>query len=292
MASSDSPRTIWDHPKAVEVDYANRLKTRTETAAKLAKRAFGRIRSVYGPRINRNAERREDSIEQVIEAIRRAIRSAGRSFFRTHNRSIDRRTIRTAANRADNHNRRLMMQKVGRVSEVRAIPKSIPDRQIRKWADENVDEIRSLHEELFDDIAESLIAGIKAGEHVGSIGERINGITGRFKRRDELLARDQMGTLNAQINEHRQTRLGIEKYRWTDSGDDKVRDLHEVLHGQVFAWNDPPAEGHPGEPINCRCIPDPQIEAFLRNDAFFQHFDIVDETSRFHVPDADFETAS
>ena len=36
-----------------------------------------------------------------------------------------------------------------------------------------------------------------------------------------------------------------------------MRNSHAPNHGQVFAWDNPPPTGHPGEDYNCRCTPIP-----------------------------------
>ncbi|KFC69211.1 phage head morphogenesis protein, SPP1 gp7 family [Devosia sp. LC5] len=46
-------------------------------------------------------------------------------------------------------------------------------------------------------------------------------------------------------------------YVWRSAGDERVRDTHAALSGQVFAWSDPPPHGHPGSEPNCRCWPEP-----------------------------------
>ena len=68
------------------------------------------------------------------------------------------------------------------------------------------------------------------------------------------LTRDQTSKLTGQLNQARQTELGIARYRWQTSGDERVRPTHNDNDGQVFAWDDPPAAtGHPGEDVQCRC---------------------------------------
>jgi SPP1 gp7 family putative phage head morphogenesis protein len=42
-----------------------------------------------------------------------------------------------------------------------------------------------------------------------------------------------------------------------------VRPEHEVLDGVVFEWSDPPSEGIPGEPINCRCTAEPDVQSVI-----------------------------
>jgi SPP1 gp7 family putative phage head morphogenesis protein len=56
--------------------------------------------------------------------------------------------------------------------------------------------------------------------------------------------------LKAQANE-------TPHYIWRTSGDDKVRPSHAANEGRVFAWNNPPDTGNPGEAPNCRCTAEP-----------------------------------
>ena len=68
------------------------------------------------------------------------------------------------------------------------------------------------------------------------------------------LTRDQTSKLTGQLNQARQTELGIDRYRWETSGDERVRPTHNDNDGQVFAWDDPPAATrHPGEDVQWRC---------------------------------------
>lgn len=43
-------------------------------------------------------------------------------------------------------------------------------------------------------------------------------------------------------------------YIWRTRGDGKVRKSHTANNGKIFAWENPPKTGHPGEDYNCRCI--------------------------------------
>lgn len=78
--------------------------------------------------------------------------------------------------------------------------------------------------------------------------------------RADLIARDQTLKLNGQINEIRQRNAGVEKYVWSTSRDERVRETHQDLEGQTFAWTDPPEPGHPGQDYQCRCTAVPVIE--------------------------------
>lgn len=59
----------------------------------------------------------------------------------------------------------------------------------------------------------------------------------------------------------RHEELGITHYRWSTSGDERVRDTHIENDGKIFAYDDPPDEtGHPGHDINCRCVAIPVLD--------------------------------
>ncbi len=51
----------------------------------------------------------------------------------------------------------------------------------------------------------------------------------------------------------REQERGPDSYVWRSVGDDKTRAAHAARNNRVFAWNDPPEGGHPGEDYNCRC---------------------------------------
>ncbi len=54
-------------------------------------------------------------------------------------------------------------------------------------------------------------------------------------------------------------------YIWRTRGDTKVRASHAANNGKVFAWDNPPPTGHPGEDYNCRCTAEPYY-GFVIND--------------------------
>ena len=66
------------------------------------------------------------------------------------------------------------------------------------------------------------------------------------------------------MTQARQMKLGIERYRWRTAGDTRVRTEHAMREGQIFSWDRPPPDGHPGQPINCRCYAEPVIEDVLK----------------------------
>lgn len=87
--------------------------------------------------------------------------------------------------------------------------------------------------------------------------ERRRGITRRHAR---LLARDQTTKATGKLTELRNRQIGLRRYEWSSSGDARVRPSHAALDGRVIPWDEPPAVGHPGQDIQCRCVALPVID--------------------------------
>lgn len=120
--------------------------------------------------------------------------------------------------------------------------------------------IKSLGGETLDRAQDEILRGFRRGRSNSEIARRIQEQTGIARNRARLIARDQVASLNGELTQIRQTRMGVTEYIWRTAGDERVRDSHEALDGRKFAWNDPPEEGHPGEPINCRCLAEPVLD--------------------------------
>jgi SPP1 gp7 family putative phage head morphogenesis protein len=80
----------------------------------------------------------------------------------------------------------------------------------------------------------------------------------------KFIARDQVAKLNGQISQSRQQDLGVRRYIWRTSGDERVRDSHRKKEGKIFSWDSPPDTGHPGEDFQCRCTAEPVIDDLLK----------------------------
>ncbi len=65
------------------------------------------------------------------------------------------------------------------------------------------------------------------------------------------------------LDGYRQETLGIDQYIWRTQDDGKVRPLHRQYDDQVFSWDTPPADGHPGDAYNCRCLAEPVLPDVL-----------------------------
>jgi SPP1 gp7 family putative phage head morphogenesis protein len=52
---------------------------------------------------------------------------------------------------------------------------------------------------------------------------------------------------------HSHKAMGVSKFHWGTSKDEKVRDSHEDLEGKTLEYAKSPAVGLPGTDYNCRC---------------------------------------
>lgn len=143
--------------------------------------------------------------------------------------------------------------------------------RMREFVTWNVDLISTLPDRFKDDLEDKLSTAWAEGLRTRSVKEIIDDVIEEAGDNCEanagLIARDQMNKMNAAFNQVRQTELGIRRYAWRTSDDERVRDEHAVMetldvgYGPgVFAWDEPgPLIGvfknhcHPGEDIQCRC---------------------------------------
>ena len=145
---------------------------------------------------------------------------------------------------------------------------------IRRWIAENVLLIKSIPSETLGNMREIILGSYLKGSSIRDIQKAIQETYNVSKRKAQLLARDQVATLNAQLTKAKQTDAGCKKYRWSDSRDGRVRDCHKALNGKVFSWDNPPEmwyetkrgrvytgrRCHPGEDYCCRCVAIPVFD--------------------------------
>lgn len=73
--------------------------------------------------------------------------------------------------------------------------------------------------------------------------------------RAKLIARDQTSKAIGEFTKIRQQQIGIDKYTWSGIDDGRERPSHVANNNKTFEWNNPPSDtGHPGEPVQCRCV--------------------------------------
>ena len=132
----------------------------------------------------------------------------------------------------------------------------------------NVGLITGLTDEVAKRIEQRLLDLVTHGASTKQIADVFASEFGWAKRRAAVIARDQAAKWSADLNRIRQLNAGITEYDWMCSLDERVRGnptgkyptsrpSHWDRHGRRFRWdkrpNEGPSDGHPGEPVLCRC---------------------------------------
>jgi len=143
--------------------------------------------------------------------------------------------------------------------------------QMDNFTYQNMTLIKNMGDDYIKKVETSVLNGIKEGrlgrDIQKTVAKSLLGLSDSEKgirNRAKLIARDQVSKFNGQLNELRQKSVGITKYVWSTSGDDRVRDSHEAKDGVTFSWDDPPTDtGNPGEDFQCRCVALPIFDELL-----------------------------
>lgn len=131
----------------------------------------------------------------------------------------------------------------------------------------NVRLIRSIPSLYFDLIEGAILTGLQTGQRADFIKQEILKIGKSTDSRALLIAIDQLGKINGRLTQIRQQKLGITHYTWSTSHDERVRHSHRPRDGLLFAWGNPPDDGHPGIPIRCRCVAIPYTKHLFDKNA-------------------------
>lgn len=139
---------------------------------------------------------------------------------------------------------------------------AVPPIKIEPWLNEeinaftktNVSYITKIPQDYFDRIENDMTRMVQAGKMTDDIAEQLQADYGFSESKAALIARDQTNKFNGSLTELRATQVGLTKYEWSTSGDERVRTEHVERDGKIFRFDEPPYDGNPGRPINC--IPD------------------------------------
>lgn len=134
---------------------------------------------------------------------------------------------------------------------------------MREAATANVALIKSIPDEYLGKVKSTVEKAWTAGQRWETLNGEIARIGQITERRARVIARDQVGKMNASFNEVRQTSVGIAEYSWSGVLDRRERPSHVAMEGSVQRWDSPPlVDGenvHPGEAVLCRCGAIPRV---------------------------------
>lgn len=124
----------------------------------------------------------------------------------------------------------------------------------------NVQLIKSIRSQYLDKVQNAVTQAVMNGTLNKDLVQQIKDLGKTTEKRAIFIARDQSSKLNAALTQARHEDVGITKYTWSTSGDERVRESHAEKDGQVFEYANPPADtGHPAHDYNCRCVAIPYL---------------------------------
>lgn len=123
---------------------------------------------------------------------------------------------------------------------------------------ENVNFIKTIEADYFDDIERVVNEGVQKGSSVKQIRQQLMERVEVTQNRAQFIAIDQAGSILGQMTAQRYQDIGIDRFTWLTSKDERVRETHKELNNKPFAYSDPPTVGGrvvlPGEDYRCRCV--------------------------------------
>lgn len=202
--------------------------------------------------------------DRFAEDIRRVILIMQEEFWRQWSEEDFYQSAEDAARNTNRFNKSQFSKTMNRVLGV-DVTAGDPwlAQEIEAFTLENVRLIKSIPQTHFEKVQQSLFRDIMAGKSIADISDNLKSIDASLENKAKLIARDQIGKFNGNLTKLRQKDVGLKEYRWSASNDDRVRPEHEERDGEVFSWDEPPDDGHPGEAVNCRCVALPMFEQLL-----------------------------
>lgn len=124
------------------------------------------------------------------------------------------------------------------------------------FVQENVSLIKGMPGRTYSELQSMVTREVEAGTLNSELAKKLREKFDFNKTRADLISTDQIGKYYAKVNQTRQENMGVERFIWRDSGDERVRPMHVSYSGSVYTWAEAP-EGGPGYPIRCRCYSEP-----------------------------------
>lgn len=134
---------------------------------------------------------------------------------------------------------------------------------LKGWVTENTQLVVNMNVEQLGKLETLFLRALRDGTRSAQLEADVGAILGGSVNRARLIARDQIGKLNGQLDRQKQTEAGLDSYIWRGALDERERPTHVAREGDVFLWSNPPPDGSPGQPVQCRCSPEPNLAPLL-----------------------------
>jgi SPP1 gp7 family putative phage head morphogenesis protein len=110
-----------------------------------------------------------------------------------------------------------------------------------------------------NEVQSVLLEGLERGQGIPQLSASLRERVAVSRSRARLIVRNETGNASAHAQRESQLEAGITHYFWLTANDGRVRPEHRARNGRRYAWDDPPADGHPGQPVQCRCVSVPDL---------------------------------
>lgn len=257
------PRSVKGLQRAYTSDLVKVVSAMGEAVIQNLRPVLAAVISEAGPK---KADARADS---WVDDVKRGMQFARLQFFRQYSPDEVAGIARKQGRRIDAANAADFDRQFAAVLGVK-IPRSEAwlGERMQGFVAENVSMITTLEESHFGKIEQLVMREAQAGtlgrsltEAVQDLIDSIEEVDGSTEARAALIARDQTSKFNGSLTQARQLEVGVNKYVWSTSMDERVRESHREKEGNVYPWDDPPADtGHPTVDINCRCVALPYFD--------------------------------
>lgn len=121
----------------------------------------------------------------------------------------------------------------------------------------NAQLIKGLADDTVRRVSLTVMNAVTNGSTAKDLRAELTRQFGISDRRAQLIARNEIASLNSDMNRLRHVQAGVTTYIWRTSHDERVRPRHRDLDGKVYKYGEPTGAEQglpPGKPINCRCV--------------------------------------
>jgi SPP1 gp7 family putative phage head morphogenesis protein len=178
--------------------------------------------------------------------------------------------IKNAADAVMGVNFRKYDKGIPKLININAVPAEATSDLINSWVLRNTELITNVNAKQLQQLQGIFRDTAFSGTRAGDLRGRINKVFKDSRNNVSVIARDQVGKLNGQLDQLKQQNAGVEGYYWRTSRDERVRSEHAHREGEFYRWDRPPVGGHPGQPIQCRCTAEAAVDQLLMTPAEFK----------------------
>lgn len=114
--------------------------------------------------------------------------------------------------------------------------------------------MKNIESDNLNKVRQIVNTGIIEGKTSSQIKDDLVKSKAVARRRAENIARNETGNAYAAINKARNKALGVKKFKWITSNDERVRPEHQSFNNKIYTFTRPPNGLMPGEDYNCRCV--------------------------------------